>query len=496
MRSGVRLLGPVLLAIAVLVGACSTSAEDPVARGTSTTAGATTTVPPTTTTVVPIPAPPPVALSSCGGGFRCGRLTVPIDYEDPTGGTMELAVVQRPAGDPSRRIGTLVLNPGGPGSSAVRRVRRGFTLTPEVAARFDIVGLDPRGIGESTPITCGAAVPAFRSLDLAPDDAAEQAALEAAAEAVAAECQASEGPRLQHLGTLDASRDVESLRMGLGEAQLSFVGISYGTHIGLLWAEAYPTSVRGMVLDGVVDPAESGVGTSNSQLDALDGTFTQLSIACAAEPTCPVLVDGGMEVAYDALLARLEAGAGAAEGIGPTHLTYAAFMASYGSEHWPDLWAAVHDGLAGDLDGIAAMADEFRSLVPYAAFALVTCLDNRHPLDLAEWRADARRAAKRSPRFGATLANELLPCAFLPWSGLHPHTVVAPGAPPILVVGSTGDVATPYAQAVDVAEELASGVLLTVELDGHVAIGASDCAEAAMQAYLVDGVLPAPGTRC
>ena len=134
--------------------------------------------------------------------------------------------------------------------------------------------------------------------------------------------------------------------------------------------------------------------------------------------------------------------------------------------------------------------------MPYAPFAIVTCLDSSHHQDPAAWRRDARRAAAASPRFGAALSNELLPCAYLPEGHLGPRHVEAKGAPPILVVGSTGDVATPYDQAVAVARQLDHGVLLTVDLAGHVAIGASDCAEAVMTRYLVDGAPPASGTRC
>lgn len=482
------------LLVAVLVAAaCSSGGEG--AAPTSTTVPVTV-APTTTTTVVPIPTPPPVPWSACGGGFQCGTLTVPVDYLAPDAGTLELALIRRPAGDPQRRIGTLVMNPGGPGSSGVRRVRRGFTITPEIARRFDIVGFDPRGVGGSTPITCGATVPAFRALDLAPDDAEEQLALEAAAKAVADECARTEGDRLAHLGTIDVSRDLESLRLGLGEAQLSFVGLSYGTHIGLLWAEAHPASVRAMVLDGVVDPEEGGAGTSATQLAALDAAFTAIAEACSAEPSCPATADGGVEAAYDRLHELLEDGAGASRGVGPTQLTYAAFMATYGDEHWPALWSALHRGLRGDLSGVAALADRFTGLVPYATFALVTCLDSEHSQGVGAWRRDALRAARTSRRFGATLANELLPCAFLPSSGLRPHRVTAAGSPPILVLGSTGDVATPYAQAVKVAGDLDAGVLLTVDVAGHVAIGASDCAEQAIEAYLVDGAVPAPDARC
>lgn len=480
-----------LVVLAVLGGGCSGASDDAADGSTTSTSAA-----PTTTTTIPLPTPAPVVWAACGGGFRCATLTVPVDYRDPGGPTLDLALIQQPARKPAQRIGTIVVNPGGPGAPGVRRIRRGFAVADEVADRFDLVGFDPRGIGDSTPITCGSTVPAFRALDLAPDTAEEQTALEAGAAAVAAECARTEGPRLAHLGTMDVVRDVEVLRMALGEAQISFYGLSYGTLLGLLWAEAYPTSVRSMVLDGVVDPEDGGVGTSASQLAAIDRTFSDIAAACAAARSCPATADGGVAAAYDALAARLEAGAGAAAKVGPTQLAYAFFRATYGSEHWPDLWAALHDGLHGDLSGVRSMATSFTGLVSYAPFTLITCLDAPHDSGPERWRESAAAAAELSPRFGATLSNELLPCAYLPIASLVPHRVRAPGTPPILVVGSTGDVATPYEQAVSVADHLDHGVLLTVELEGHIALGASECADEAVARYLVDGTAPAPDARC
>ena len=483
---------PVAVLVAVALAAACSSADpeaDPPASSTSAP------VPPTTTTVV-LPDPVPIAWTDCGGRFRCATLTVPIDYHDPAGPTLQVAVIQRPAGDPAQRIGTLVMNPGGPGASGVRRVRRGFQISAEVAERFDIVGFDPRGVGESAPITCGSTVPAFRALDLAPDTPEEQAALEASAAAVAAECAQTEGDRLAHLGTIDVARDLEVLRRALGEERISFVGLSYGTLLGQLWAEAYPGSVRSLVLDGVVDPSDITTGTSLEQLRAIDETLSDIDAACAADSSCPTTADGGVTAAYDQLAARLEGGVDENDGVGPTQLTYAFFMATYGSERWPELWAALHAGLRGDLSGVAALARSFTNLVSYAPFAILSCLDSPHPVGPEEWRLDADGARERSPRFGAALANELLPCAYLPSSGIQPHRVRAPGTPPILVVGSTGDVATPYEKAVAVAERLDSGFLLTVEIQGHIAIGASDCADAAITRYLVDGAIASPVPHC
>ena len=495
--------GPFLLAAVLLLGACSTTEDGaPEGSGSSTTRhSSTTTVPPTTaapstTTTVALPPAVPISWSSCGGGVQCGTVTVPIDYLDHAKGTLDLAVVRRPAGDADRRIGTLVVNPGGPGASGTSRVRRGFRISDEVAARFDIVGFDPRGVGDSTPVRCGASVPAFRAVDLDPDSPEEEAQLGAAARAVADECTATEGARLGHLGTREVAHDLEVIRRSLGEPQISFVGLSYGTLIGLLWAEAHPSSVRALVLDGVVDPASASDATSLEQVDAIERSMGAIDAACRDDPSCPVAGVGGVLAAYDELARRIEAGETARPGISPTQLAYAAFSATYGRDRWPLLWDALRRGLDGDLGGVAEMAGWFTSLVEYAPFAIVTCLDSQHPVGLDAWRAAADEAEAASGRFGRIAANELLPCAHWPAGTFEPHAVSAPEVGPTLVIGSTGDVATPFEQAQRVAAELARGVLLTVDQAGHIAIDDSPCVDDAVTRYLVDLAIPPPGTRC
>lgn len=488
-----------LLAVALVLGACSAGAPPGEAASTTTqqAVASTTTQPPTTTTTVVLPPPTPVEWSDCGGGLQCARTPVPVSYEDPTGPTLELALVRRPATDPARRIGTLVVNPGGPGASGTRRLARGFRISDEVAARFDIVGFDPRGAGESTPIACGSAVDAFRRQDLDPDDEVEAAALEAAARAVADECREREGERLAHLGTREVAHDLEVIRQNLGEEQLTFVGLSYGSLVGLLWADAHPGSVRAMVLDGVVDPAATTDTASTRQVEEIDRAFRAMVDACADDPACPLTAAGlRLDDAYDELARRLEAGAGEPAGIGPTQLAYAVFSATYGQERWPLLWAAVRDGLDGDLSGVGELARWFTSLVEYVPFALVSCLDGAHPVGFEAWQDEVEASRRVSARFGAIAANELLPCAFWPQATRQPAPVRAVGAGPTLVVGTTGDVATPFEQAQAVAATLADGSLLRVEAEGHVAIGSDRCVDEAVTRFVVDLAPPPPGARC
>jgi pimeloyl-ACP methyl ester carboxylesterase len=496
----VRSRSAAVTVLVVALAACSTQPESSSPTTTSSPSSTTSIVvvtqPPTTTTTVVLPPPVPVEWRGCGGGLDCATVDVPISYQDPTGPTLALALVRNPADLPDERIGTLVVNPGGPGASGVRRVARGFQVSAEVGDRFDIVGFDPRGVGQSTPISCGNTVPAFRATDLAPDDPGERAALREAAQAVAEECLASEGERLGHLGSVEVANDIEVIRRALGEDQLSFVGLSYGTFIGQLWADAHPSSVRALVLDGVVDPASSGSIQSVQQAEGVDAAVAAMAQACAADPSCPLTATGGLLASYDELARRLETGAVTSAGVGPTQLAYAAFYATYDADTWPVLWRAVAAGLAGDLGGVADLAAGFTGLVPYAPFAVITCLDSTHPIGFDAWQAAAAPVIRRSPRFGEILANELLPCARWPAGTYEPRPVDAEGSPPILVIGSTGDAATPYEAAVDVAGNLAAGVLLTVQIDGHVAIGDSDCATQQVTRYLVDLAVPAPGARC
>lgn len=455
------------------------------------------TTPSTTTTTIPIPEPPPVTWVPCEDGLQCASVTVPVDYLDPGAGTLDLALVRRPASDPQRRIGTLLVDPGGPGASPVRRVRRGFRISDEVAARFDIVGVDPRGVGGSTPITCGATVPALRAVDLDPDDPREELALEEAARAVAEECAATEGARLSHLGTREVVLDLEVVRRTLGDGPVTFVGLSYGTLVGLLWADAFPTSVRAMVLDGVVDPLAAGDALGLDQVDGVERAFRAMDDACAADPACPLTQRGTtLAQAYDQLAASIEAGAGQTAGVGPTQLVHAVFAATYGAERWPGLWRAVADALDGRFAGLAEQARWYAGLVDYPPFALVSCLDAEHPEGFDAWQRAARLAADRSPRFGRTLANELLPCAFWPQATLGPVDVRAEGAGPILLVGTTGDVATPIGQMTRVASALEGDRRLTVEGHGHIAIGSSPCVDEAVTRFLVDPAGAPEEQRC
>jgi pimeloyl-ACP methyl ester carboxylesterase len=293
------------------------------------------------------------------------------------------------------------------------------------------------------------------------------------------------------------THDIEVIRRAIQEERISFVGISYGTLLGQLWAEWYPESVRALVLDGVVSPAGAGgAGGSIAQTGAVEQSFTAIDAACEADPSCPLADIGGLAAGYDELARRIEDGAVRGSGVGPTQLAYAAFWATYDRETWPRLWHAVDRGLDGDLAGIADLAGSFTRLVTYAPFAIVSCLDGHHPEGYDEWQEGSDAFLEASPRFGQILFNELLPCAFWPEGTLEPISVDAAGAPPILVVGSTGDAATPYEIADAVARQLDSGALLTVELDGHVAVEDSDCADAAITRYLVDLTVPAAGARC
>jgi len=481
-------------ALAALV-ACGGGGPDLAgSSSTTTTEESTTTRADETTTSGPVAAGT-IDWSDCGTNVECGTLTVPLDYRAPAAGTIDLSLIRVRAGDPERRLGSVVTNPGGPGGSGVDFVRGGFRLSGDAGDRFDLVGFDPRGVGESTAIGCGDTVDAFRMVDPGPDTPAEQADLDAAAKAVADECGQEDGDLLPHVGTDDVVRDMDQIRAALGEEKLTYIGFSYGTLLGERYAEAFPEKVRAIVLDGVVDPAQNFAEVLAEQTAAIDAALNRVFAGC--DSGCPV---DDAAATYDRVAARVEQDplpTSAGRPLGPSELATGAIFVSYDPTAWDFFYNALDQADDGDGDGMFTLDQAYEGFGSFTQYAAVECIDSPHPTGSAEFIAFADQLEAISPRFGASVANELLPCAFWPAPPVgHPADIAAHGAPPILVVGNTGDAATPYEQAVKVAGNLEQGVLLTFEGEGHTSYGKSDCVDGAVSSYLVDLSVPAPDTVC
>jgi pimeloyl-ACP methyl ester carboxylesterase len=494
-----------MIAVLGLFGACSQGgAEGATASATSpkrpTTSTTTLTAPAAPTRDTGFPdgwTPPTLDWADCDlpRNGRCASLEVPLDWDDPEGPTIRLRLGRVLA--EGNRIGSLLVNPGGPGGSGLEFLSYD-PVSPDLADRFDLVSWDPRGVGDSTAVQCGDQVDALLSTDPDPDDAAEQAALDTAAAAVSAECAAEDADLLAHLGTDDVARDMEAIRRALGDDQLSYLGFSYGTQIGQTYAEMFPQRVRAMVLDGVVDPSLGFREFLLGQAAAFEAAFDRGVESCAAAGagSCGV---GDLGTAYDRVKARVEQRplSGGDRPVGPSELATAAIQTSYGQDGWRDLGPALAAALDGDGGPLWDLASDYYDFGGFTSYAAVVCIDTPPPAGAAAYRAFADEARTRSPRFGGPVANELASCATWPAAPVGDAAPVrADGAPPILVVGNTGDAATPYQNAVDVAAALASGVLLTVELGGHTAYGSDTCASAAIDDYLVELTLPEQGTVC
>jgi pimeloyl-ACP methyl ester carboxylesterase len=491
-------------AAAVLAGAC-TAVVGEVAGSAPTTSTTTTTATsaagsPTSSSSTSSSGfvPDTIQWTNCGQRLECATLRVPLDYANPTGKTIELSLNQVPARHQNDRIGSLLVNPGGPGGSGLDFVA-GIDLPADLLDRFDIVGFDPRGVGASTELNCGDnTVPAFRKADPTPDTPDEQATLDATAKSVADDCGTNAGDLLPHLGTDDVVRDMNTIRQALGEDQISYLGISYGTLLGLRFAQLFPHQARAIVLDGVVDPAQDFRAFLRQQTIAFEKQIQSIFDACpSGRSDCP---PGGAAAAYDEIARRVESApiAGSSgKTLGPAELATAALIPTYDPTAVPVFYGSLTKALQGDGAPMLRLSAAYEDSVKYTLYAAVECIDSPHPVGSDEYLAFAQELEALSPRFGGAIANELLPCAFWPapvQSIVGP--VTAPDAPPILVVGTTGDSATPYEQAVTVAKTLANGHLITFQGDGHAAYGKSTCVDGAEAAYFVDLALPADGKTC
>ncbi len=460
---------------------------------------------PPTTTSPPLPVTP-LQWTPCGA-LQCGSVIAPLDYDHPQGPTVLIAVARHPAAVPSERIGSLVINPGGPGGSGIDDLPNELSvLTADVVDRFDVVSFDPRGVERSSPVTCSGGSSSGASgqrIDPVPTTPGAQLALLRNDQDFAAECERGSGSILAHVGTADTARDLDRIRAAVGDAQLTFIGHSYGTLLGATYAQLFPTKVRAMVLDGAIDPALGTVRYATDQAKSFESELSSFFAWCAADTACPWRAAGDPTNAVLDLIQRTRAhplwlsGGGTA---GPGELYDALLGGLESQSSWPSLAGALAEAEGGDGSAATSMANRYESggsTNGADAEQAIDCLD--HPVDrnVSSYPALADSVGQSAPVYGPLLAWGLLGCAT--WPALPtriPAPVSDPGAPPIMVVGTTGDPVTPYAWAVDLARELTGGVLLTWRGQSHVAYLYSPCVRSDVQAYLVAGTLPAPGTTC
>ncbi|MBR8741078.1 alpha/beta hydrolase [Nocardiopsis sp. MG754419] len=476
------------------------------------------------------PTPDPVDWEECGEGLDCATIEVPLEYTDPDGERIPLAVVRHRATDPDERIGSLFINPGGPGVPATETVASidaaegTGPYSPDVVARFDVVGMDPRGVGESGAVRC-----------LTDEQRAEQAAedrdptipggkgfdeLLTDADTFTQGCVDHQSTEfLASLSTDNVARDLDQVRAALDEEQISFYGASYGTVVGPVYATLFPERVRQMVIDAPVDtdlwqndPLRLLDEVSRSNEETLDAWFE----SCRAEGTdvCP-FGDGDPEAAFDALITELESEpleVPPVEGLTPGGTLDGAVAleavraAAGGQALWPMLTAGLSAAQEGDGTGLYILA----SLVTVAPFGgpfatlqephtAVRCADWPELGDLSEHHAAADDITERGGRLAGRAAYSALNCAQWPVENEDRFTeeLTAAGAPPILVVGGRLDNVSPYHWAEAMTERLDDAVLLTREGVAHTAYRSSGpCVDDAVDAVLIDGTLPEEGTVC
>ena len=450
----------------------------------------------------------------CDQKFQCTRLLVPFDYQRPAGPRFSLPVIRLPATDPAKRIGSLVINPGGPGGSGVSYALQARSQIPApVRARFDVVGFDPRGVGASIPaVHCltGPQLDKYFATNDNPANAAQLNAVVAESKIFAAGCEHDSGALLPYVGTRNAARDMDVLRAALGDAKLTYLGKSYGTYLGTWYAQLFPGRVRALVLDGAIDPGSSALSTNVVQSEGFEVALRAFVANCDRLRNCPLSRGLSAGLAQIQTLVSRAASHPLANNLGDGQPADGSMLldgietALYSTTYWGTLRSALQAAFTGDGTILVELANalyernangQYSNLAD--ANAAVDCLDRPWPRSLASWSAAAAVAAKAAPLFGAPIMWGSLPCAYWPISASPPASIRARGAPPILVVGNTRDPATPYAWAQALAHDLASGVLLGRDGDGHTAyMMGSSCVNDIVNSYLINLVVPRNGTLC
>ena len=465
--------------------------------------------------------------------FQCGTVTVPLDYNNPGGQTITIALKKLPASDGDAEHGSLFTNPGGPGDSGVESMKDPAAMPEELRGAYDIIGFDPRGVGQSTPITCWTNDEIKQSLTDPGNDATDptdplkgvtsknvpaQDKIDRGAANAARCAQHSEVPELlDHVGTRNVARDLDVLRATNGNAKLNYLGTSYGTHIGAVYADLFPDRVGRTVLNAAMDPSRYRTDSDAEVVAFKEAALRQYVEHCQAHDGCPLT--GSTDEAIAQLTAFVDGLDQAPLTAPDSSVTVNTQEATTIIQHYavekPD-WDALTAMLApamNNRDGalmVAAKQSTLASQLPTTAeqavagantlfmSAAVICNDYPDTADtVSDWDAQAAAERKTSPFFGGT--SHGLDAYCRGWghrAQTPPQETHAEGSDPILVVGLTKDSRTLYPWAQSLTDQLDNGHLLTVEGYGHVTFGSNACATAAMTDFLVNGTVPAEGTTC
>jgi len=451
--------------------------------------------------------------SRCEGDFQCAKVKVPVDYSKPDGGSIELAILKLAAKGGNKK-GSLLVNPGGPGGSGVDFVRdAGATnISDKVRANYDVVGFDPRGVKRSAPVTCltDQERDASRAKVYKLDTDAGLADALADNKAIAAKCAEKTGPVLGHVDTVSAAKDMDVLRGVLNDAKLNYLGYSYGTFLGSTYASLFPDNVGRMVLDGALDPSLNYEELTAGQAKAFEKAIRAYVTHCLQNSGCPFSgsADDAIREIQD-IIASVEASPKTAKDgrvVNASMFVSGFILPFYNDDNWPLLTQALDSAKKGDVSPMLRLSDFGADREPNGAysanstfaFTAVNCLDYPMDADTAEMRAEDQRLRQLSPTLGYYFAYGATSCKDWPYKSQRtPAPVQYKGSTDIVVIGTTGDPATPVEWAGSLRKQLGKASLLTWKGEGHTAYGRSNsCIGNAVDGYLVDGKTPADNTVC
>jgi pimeloyl-ACP methyl ester carboxylesterase len=440
--------------------------------------------------------------------FECGQLAVPFDYDNPGTGSFVLSLMRRPAEIPESRIGSLLVNPGGPGFGGTTVAEQAeWYFSTELLEQFDVVGWDPRGTGASTPaVDCTEDYDRYFGIDSPPnDDDAKQKMIDLTQEFVDL-CVARNGEMLKYISTEASARDMDSIRNALNEDKISYFGFSYGSELGATWVTLFPDTVRAAVFDGASDPNASGFDQSMAQLKGFEQQLDAFLANCAKRVACKIYNNGKPAALFDQLAIVIDTKPIVVSS-DRTPVTQGVFytavvQAMYSNTLWPQLETALADAAKGNGAQLLALYDDYFQRQPdgsygneLEAFLAISCLDDPEGSTVADVDADVARFAAAAKRLGENFGYGYA-CALWPHRVAERVIVTGKGAGPIVVIGTTGDAATPLASTRKAAKNLEQGVLVIVEADRHTGYGLNSCVVQNVDAYLISLKAPKNETYC